>query len=166
MNKSIAAAVLGSVLALASIAPAVSAPEQAAPAFTVYRSKPAKANELFERAVNYMKSNPAERSFAAFNNQGGMFHKDDLYVFVVGIEDGIMHAYGAAPEAIVGDSVRELRDAQGTPIIQKMLDVVSTKGSGTVEYVWLNRITNRVEAKTSQVTRVGDYLLGVGYYTR
>ena len=133
--------------------------------FSVYRSEPVKAGKLLERAVEYMHDNSAARAFAAFNNQAGQFHDNDLYVFVVGINDGIMHAYGGAPEAIVGENVLDLKDASGKPIVQTMLETVKREEQGSVDYVWLNRVTNKVEPKTTVLRRVGDYMVGVGYYT-
>ena len=130
------------------------------------RSGARDAGAMLEHAVSYLEDNGAERAFAAFNNQKGSFHHNDLYTFVVGIEDGIMHAHGGAPEAIVGSDVRGLRDASGKLVIKDMLTAVNQPNGGTVSYVWLNRVTNRVEDKTTLVRRVGKYMVGVGYYTR
>ena len=128
------------------------------------RSGARDAKAMLDHAVSYMKDNSPERAFAAFNNQNGSFYRNDLYTFVVGIDDGIMHAHGGAPEAIVGADVRELRDASGKLIIKEMLTVANQPGGGTVNYVWLNRVTNRVEDKTTLVRKVGKYMIGVGYY--
>lgn len=148
----------------------VSAPSYAQPAgkiekpATVYRASAKEAKAMLEKAVAYLTDNPAERAFAAFNNQKGAFIRNDLYVFVVGVDDGIMHAHGGAPEGLVGMDVRDLRDASGKPIIRDMLDVSTKEGIASVEYLWLNRQTNRLESKTTLVKRVGKYLVGVGYY--
>jgi cytochrome c len=129
------------------------------------RSSAKDAKAMLERAAAYLQSHSAERAFAAFNNQKGSFYRDDLYTFVVGIDDGIMHAHGGAPEGLVGADVRDLRDVTGKPIIRDMLAVIAKQpDGGTVDYVWLNRVTNRVEDKTTLVRQVGRYLVGVGYY--
>lgn len=128
------------------------------------RSGAKDAKAMLEHAVSYLKENNPERAFAAFNNQNGNFYRNDLYTFVVGIEDGIMHAHGGAPEAIVGTDVRDLRDASGKPIIREMLEVANRPNGGEVNYIWLNRVTNRVEDKTTLVRKVGKYMVGVGYY--
>lgn len=128
------------------------------------RSGAKDAKAMLEHAVSYLTENNPERAFAAFNNQNGNFYRNDLYTFVVGIEDGIMHAHGGAPEAIVGTDVRDLRDASGKPIIREMLEVANRPNGGEVNYVWLNRVTNRVEDKTTLVRKVGKYMVGVGYY--
>ena len=171
MNTRTIPAILATILLAIGASTSVAA-QPAAPAgksaegFSVYRSSPDKARELLDRAAEYMKDNSSERAFAAFNNQRGSFYQNDLYVFVVGIRDGVMHAHGGAPEGMVGSKVLELTDAAGKLIIREMLDVVERQGGGAVDYVWLNRVTNKVEKKTSTVTRVGDYMLGVGFYTK
>lgn len=165
ISRILVAAAMSSVLSLSATAGQVAA-QKSEQGFSVYRSDPAKANALLQRAVEYMQDNTAERAFAAFNNQAGSFHENDLYVFVVGITDGVMHAHGGAPEAIVGNKVLDLTDAAGKKIIQAMLDTVQREGQGAVDYVWLNRVTNKVENKTSVVKRVGDYMVGVGFYTK
>lgn len=165
--RSLAAPLVIGILATTAGLPSASAAEAGArPSFTVYRSPAEDARAMLDRAVDYLQSNSSERAFAAFNNQGGTFRKNDLYVFVVGIDDGVMHAYGAAPEAIVGENVRDLQDAAGTPVVRKMLDALERDDRGAVDYVWLNRMTNRVEPKTTLVARVDRYLVGVGYYPR
>lgn len=119
---------------------------------------------MLESAATYLRDNNEERAFAAFNNQKGSFYRNDLYTFVVGIDDGIMHAHGGAPEGLVGGNVRDLRDAAGKPIIRDMLALAQQADGGSLSYVWLNRATNRIEDKTTLVRRVGKFLVGVGYY--
>jgi cytochrome c len=129
----------------------------------VPRATAKEARLFLDRAVRLLKEKPQEMAFAAFNNQKGEFVRQDLYVFVVGF-DGVMHAHGGAPEGLVGMQVEDLRDASGKALIREMLDAAKSKGSGEVDYVWLNRVTNRVESKTAFVQRVGDNVVGVGFY--
>jgi cytochrome c len=62
--------------------------------------------------------------------------------------------------------VRGMKDAAGNPLFEDMISIAKTKGNGTVEYVWRNPATNAVESKHTLIQRVGDVLLGVGYYTK
>ena len=57
-------------------------------------------------------------------------------------------------------------DAAGKPVFQEMIALAKSKGSGTVDYVWRNPATNAVEQKHTCIQRVGDVVLGVGYYTK
>lgn len=131
---------------------------------TVPRSSPKQAQALLDKAVAYLQEHPAETAYAAFNNQKGRFVQDDLYVFVFDLDTGIMHAHGGSPEGLVGMNVLDLRDAAGKPLIREMVEVAKTKGSGSVDYVWLNRKTNHIESKTSLLKRVGNNVVAVGYY--
>ncbi|WP_341649014.1 hypothetical protein [Thauera humireducens] len=86
------------------------------------RGTPAEARAMFDQAVQYMETNGAERAFAAFNNQKGQFvHRKDLYVFVID-DQGVYHASGAAPEALVGLKVLDTTDAAGMPLFREMID--------------------------------------------
>lgn len=126
-------------------------------------SSPKEARAMFEKAVALLEKEGPKKALAAFNDPKGEFVKGDLYVFVFDME-GTYQATGAAP-AMVGMNVRETRDAAGNPVIQQIVEVARTRGEGTVSYVWLDRHDNRVDNKTSFVKRVGDLVVGVGYYT-
>jgi cytochrome c len=109
-----------------------------------------------------MQNNGAERAFAAFNNQKGKFVRKDLYVFVID-DKGVYHASGAAPEALVGLNVLDTTDAAGNPLFRQMIDATRQADEATVRYMWLNRVTNKIEPKVSYVRKIGHYVLGVGY---
>ena len=128
------------------------------------RSSPQEAKGMLIAAADSVKKNGLA-AFASFNDPKGDFVRDDLYVFVVGLEDEKFYAHGATP-SLTDTPAGDLRDAQGKPIIKEMLALAKAKGSGEVGYVWRNPVTNRVETKHSMVQKVDKYLLGVGYYTR
>lgn len=134
----------------------------ALPVAAADRATPREAHSLFEQAVQYMQDNGAERAFAAFNNQKGKFVRKDLYVFVID-DKGVYHASGAAPEALVGLTVLNTIDAAGNPLFREMIDSTRRTQEATVRYMWLNRMTNKVEPKVSYVRKIGGYVLGVGY---
>jgi len=129
------------------------------------RASQAEAQALLNKAVDFLKSSSPEVAFASFNNPEGGFMHDDQYVFALGLEDGRYRASGAAPQ-LNGMDVRGMRDAAGHALFEDMITVAKTRGSGMVDYMWRNPATNAVEAKHTLVQRVGDVLLGVGYYTR
>jgi cytochrome c len=79
--------------------------------------------------------------------------------------DGIYFANSAAP-TLVGVSLRDTKDAAGKPFGKNIMQVIESQGEGSVDYMWLNYTTNKVEKKRSFVKRVEDFVLGVGYYTR
>ena len=129
------------------------------------RATQAEAQALLDRAVAYVKEAGPDKAFAAFNSPRGGFSADDQYVIAIGIEDGKYRASGDSPQ-LNGMDVRGLRDAAGSPLFEYMIKVAKNAGSGTVEHMWRNPATNAVESKHTLVQRVGDVLLGVGYYTK
>jgi cytochrome c len=135
----------------------------AASALAMPRGTSQQAKAMFDRAVASMQDQGPERAFQAFNDRKGSFVKGDLYVFAIDL-DGTYKASGLSPDTLVGLNVRETRDALGKPLFQEMIALAKAKGEGTVDYVWLNRVTNTVDHKTSYIKRVGDYVVGVGYY--
>jgi cytochrome c len=129
------------------------------------RASRLEAQAMLDRAVAYLKTSKPEEAFANFNNPQGDFVQDDQYVFAIGLEDGRYRASGASPQ-LHGMDVRGMKDAAGNPFFEEMITLAKTSGAGTVHYVWRNPATNAVESKHSLIQRVGDVLLGVGFYTK
>lgn len=134
------------------------------PLGAIERSAAKRAIELLDRAVDYLQKNGPEKSFAAFNDPKGPFVNGAYYVYAVG-PDGFMHANGGSPLGLAGKNALDLRDAAGKPLIRDLLEQVKSSPTGTIEYRWLNRVSNRVESKVSEYHQVGNYVLCVGYYT-
>jgi cytochrome c len=122
------------------------------------------AKDLLNKAVAYLEKVGPARAFCAFNDPSGDFHKGPLYVFAINM-DGIYFAHSAAP-TLVGVSLRDTKDAAGKPFGKNIMQVIASQGEGSVDYMWLNYTTNKVEKKHSFVKRVEDFVLGVGYYTQ
>ena len=123
------------------------------------------AKAMLDKAVALVKQSGGERAFKTFNDPQGGYVIDDEYVFAINLKDGKYRASGASP-GMVGVDVRDLTDAAGKPLFKDMIALARQKGGGTVDYVWRNPATNAVERKHSLIQRVGDVVLGVGYYTR
>jgi len=122
------------------------------------------AQNLLARAVAYLEKEGPAKAFCAFNDPKGPFHSGELYVFAVSM-DGLMFANSAAP-SLVGTSFRDTRDAAGQPIGQNIMEIAMSQGEGSLDYMWLNRVNNKVEKKRSFIKRVEGFALGTGYYTR
>lgn len=123
---------------------------------------PEQARLLLERAVGKLRSDGPEKAFAAFNDPKGGFIARDLYVFVFDMV-GTYMASGGNPK-LTGSDAKDLHDAEGKDIVREMINIANSTGAGEVDYMWLNRVDNRVEKKRSRIQRVGDYIVGVGYY--
>ena len=120
-----------------------------------------RAQALLQRAVAYYKATK-DLALAHFGPQGE-FVSDDLYVYVVSTK-GVLLASGGLSSGWIGEQVADQKDAVGKPFVREMLDKARTKGSGTVEYHWLNPVTNKTEPKVAYFQKVGDRVIAVGYY--
>jgi cytochrome c len=120
------------------------------------------AKAMLWRASHELKQYGA-KAIDRFNDLNGGFVQDDLYVFVVGLEDRRMHAHGGQPR-LVGRNVAELADPQGKPIIRQMIEIARTRGEGEIDYLWKNPVTGGEESKRTYFRRVDGYLVAVGAY--
>ncbi|MCG5243593.1 cache domain-containing protein [Azospirillum doebereinerae] len=146
------AVLLATALLSAAVAPALAVP-----------STPDQAKALVQDAVAYLKAKGPAEAAKAFNDPKGGFVRQDLYVFVFD-KTGHYVASGGNPK-LTGQDAATLTDAEGKPIVQEMMKATAANPASVVEYVWLNRASNKVEHKHSYVVREGDYLVGSGYYT-
>lgn len=130
--------------------------------YYVPRASAEQAQAMLWRAVHEFKQDRA-KAIDRFNDLNGGFIQDDLYVFVVGLDDRRMHAHGAQP-GLIGCDVDELMDADGKPFNPQMIDIAMTHGEGEFGYRWKNPVTGREESKRTYFKRVGNYLVAVGAY--
>jgi cytochrome c len=121
------------------------------------------AKAMVEKAAAFLKEAGAERAFAAFNDKSNAtFHDRDLYIFVRDM-DGNTVAHGANI-GMIGHTSMELKDAEGKLYNKEMIELAQNKGSGWVEYRWINPVDKKIEEKSSYIERVGDYVVGAGFY--
>jgi cytochrome c len=120
------------------------------------------AKSLVDKAAAYVKANGKDKSFAEFTNRQGSFVDRDLYIFAVDFK-GLTIAHGGN-EKLVGKDMFGLKDADGKLFIQEFIEMAKTKGSGWVDYKWVNPQTNKIENKSTYVQKVDDYFLGCGIY--
>lgn len=131
--------------------------------YSAPRSDADDAKALLDRAVALVQEMGTQDAALAFNNRRGDFIQGDLYVFMIDLDSGRFQAMGLNPGLTDTDALG-LRDSQGNALVEEMFEKLQEADSATVEYAWLNPITNRVEPKRSYVQRVNGSLVGVGHY--
>jgi signal transduction histidine kinase len=57
-----------------------------------------------------------------------------------------------------------MKDTNGKLFIQELANIASSKGSGIVDYTYLNPVSNKVEQKTSYAERIDDIVFSSGAY--
>jgi cytochrome c len=127
-------------------------------AFASNAGTPDEAKVMAVRAADLLRTKGPEAAFAEFNS-GAVFHDRDLYVMVYD-NAGNCVAHGANAK-LIGKSLINLQDTDGTYVIK---DFVAVKDADWVNYRWPNPVTKSIQAKTTYVVRVGNYLVGVGAY--
>lgn len=132
--------------------------------YYIPRASAEQAKAMLDKASNAVKID-SDNAFKAFNDLGGKYIEDDLYVFVIGIKDMHFRAHGATSR-LVGTDAQSLTDPNGKPIIREMVSIVKKNGQGELDYVWRNPVTNKIEKKHTFVRKVDNFLVGVGYYAR
>jgi len=122
------------------------------------------AKALVKKAVAYMKEVGKEKALAEFNDPKGKFVEKDLYVWATGL-DGTNLSHPFTP-ALIGKNMMELKDADGKPFVKERIEIVKSKGSGTIQYRWTNPQTKKVEKKEAYFEAVPgtDLFINCGYY--
>jgi cytochrome c len=110
------------------------------------------AKSLAEKAAVFAKANGKEKAVAEVGNPKGQFVKGDLYVTLQDTK-GFALANPMSP-GLVGQNHLELKDPSGKYFIKENVELVNSKGSGWVTYVWTNPATKKVQPKKAWVQKV------------
>lgn len=116
---------------------------------------------LVEAAVAFCSSNPAEKCFEEIN-KGARFKKGELFIFAFDYT-GKSLANGGIP-SMIGKNLANAKSADGQPFVQKQIEI-ARKGSGWLEYDWMNPASQKVQKKVSFVKKVNDtFYVGSGIH--
>lgn len=131
-------------------------------AFLSYAADRDDAKALVKRAAAYVKYQGKEKALAEICTPKGMFDKGELYVFAYDLQ-GVMLAHPKNP-ALIGQKLIAVPDAEGKLFRKEIVEMANSKGSGWVDYVYLNPETNRQEHKTTYLQKVADIIICCGVY--
>ena len=120
------------------------------------------AKALVNKAAAYVKYQGKEKALAEISKPRGMFDKGELYVFAYDL-NGVMLAHPKNPN-LIGQNLIDVPDNDGKLFRKEIVEKANTKGSGWVDYVYLNPETKEMEHKTTYLLRVGDIILCCGAY--
>lgn len=127
--------------------------------FAADKGTPAEAQALLDKAAKAMTDGEA-KALAAFNDLKGGFVDRDLYVFCF---DGAGKITAHRDAKMVGVDATTLKDPDGKEIGKAMMEAAK-KGGGSVEYRWMNPVSQKVEPKVSFIKKAGSQSCGVGAY--
>jgi len=128
-------------------------------------SLPAMADELADKAVGQCnkaaalwKSAGRDKAIATLADPANGFKDKDVVVYVQGL-DGVMIHHPWNP-GFIGKDLKGMQDPDGKLWVQEMIKTAKEKGSGWVEYKFINANTKKIEPRAAYVERVDDVLVG------
>ena len=127
-----------------------------------YASGKDDAKELVKKAAAYVKYQGKEKAITEISKPRGMFDKGELYVFAYDLQ-GVMVAHPKNP-ALIGKNLVAVPDNEGKMFRKEIVEKAKSKGSGWVDYVYLNPETDELEHKTTYLLKTGDIILCCGAY--
>jgi len=123
-------------------------------------STPDQAMAMAKKAAEYVKEHGAEKAAEEFNKAESEFIDNDLYVFAID-EDGVFLSHPIKP-ALVGRDMIDLKDVEGTPLIENFTLV---EGEGWSHYKWPHPVSGDILPKQSYIINIDGFILGVGAYS-
>ncbi len=131
----------------------------ASPVFAANVGTKEEAQAMCEKAAALLKQDK-KKALETFQDKNSEFFNKDLYVFVNDAK-GTFIAHGTKP-ALIGKDGSVMKDANGFEFVKAFLEV---KDKAWVDYKWGDPTdNNKVKDKSSYIIRVGDDIVGVGYY--
>ena len=122
----------------------------------------AEAEAMVKKGVAYIKANGPEKAAEEFTN-GKSFKDRDLYIVYTEFGGKVL-AHGGNPK-LVGKNLTGMKDSEGNPFFQMLVDLAKTKGKGwSGSYRFINPTTQKIEAKVMYLESVGETYVGVGIY--
>ena len=145
----IAAAALGLSIALPALA-------------TGAKGTKPEAEAMVAKAVSFIKANGADKAYTEITT-GTTFKDRDLYVIVYDL-NGKNLAHGANAK-LVGKDLIAMKDPDGKPLNQILVDIAKTKGKGWSEdFKFRNPTTDTLQRRVVYVEKVGDTFVGCGVF--
>jgi signal transduction histidine kinase len=106
--------------------------------------------------------NGKEKALKEFNKPDGKFVKGEMYVFAYDL-NAVMMAHPVNPK-LVGKNLLNEADSKGKLFRKEIVELAITKGSGLVDYTYLNPVTKQQEPKTTSIQKMGDLIICCGAY--
>ena len=127
------------------------------------RASAEQAKALLDKAAADL-AKDEQATIKSINSLQGGFLQDDLYVFVVNLDNHRYLAHGTNLRLINTD-FGKVKDPEGKPVGEPILALMATQDQGEYEYRWKNPVTGKVENKHAYLKKVGNRLVAVGYYS-
>jgi cytochrome c len=122
---------------------------------------PIEAKKMVKQAIAYIKANGEEKALQEFNKPNGKFQWRDLYVFAYDLK-GVMK--GHPNPKLIGRNLYHEPDSEGKLFRKEIVDLANSRGSGWVDYTYVNPMTRQEEAKITYFQKEGNVIVCCGAY--
>ena len=137
---------------------------QAAPVLAAEYATTEEAVAMVEKAETLLKKEGKDKALAAIQADPKQFTDRDLYITVTD-EAGVRLFHGQNVK-LVGKNIGDSVDVNGKEFGKEMLDIAGKSGSGWVDYMFKDPISQKVLPKTSFVKKINDVIVIAGVYKR
>jgi methyl-accepting chemotaxis protein len=117
---------------------------------------------MVKRAAELLRTSGRKEALAAFSRPDPQFRNRDLYINAIDLQGNVL-AHGDNAK-LVGKNMLDVKDADGKLFIKQFVEAATTKGSGWIDYRWLNPVTGIIEEKTTYIENANGIVLGCGIY--
>ena len=117
---------------------------------------------LVQKAKALVKAKGLERACADLADPAQGFIEGEAYVSVLDMNAKML--CNPSNPRLVGKDLLELRDVDGRYFNKDMISIARSKGSGWIEYRWINPATKTMQQKKSYVERLDEMVIGSGFY--
>jgi methyl-accepting chemotaxis protein len=121
-----------------------------------------KAVALVKRAIAHIATVGLQKACDDFDDPNGGFIFDQYYLSVFDL-NGVRMANGMEPWKR-GESVLDVRDADGKPYVRYTIARAQSRGFGWVQYKWKNPTSQKVELKSTYFELSGEAIVNCGIY--
>ncbi len=126
---------------------------------------PEEAVAMVKKAAAYIKANGIEKTIAEVHNPKGQFVDRDMYI-LISVIGGTSIANGGNPKMVGKANLSDLKDVDGKYFVREFDEVATTKGSGWVDYKWLDPVTKKIVQKSTYVEKYDKYRIACGIYKK
>ncbi len=127
-----------------------------------YASEKDDAKALVEKAAAFFNSQGKAKALEEISKPKGTFDKGELYVFAYDL-NAVVIAHPKNPK-LIGKNLADVPDNDGKLFRKEIVEIAKTKGSGWVDYKYMNPETKKPEPKTTYLLKVGDIIICCGTY--
>jgi len=127
-----------------------------------YAAEKDDAKALVEKAVAYAGAEGKDKALAEISKAKGTFDKGEMYVFAYDFK-GVVVAHPKNAK-LIGKNLLEVPDNDGKLFRKEIVELAKGKGSGWVDYKYMNPATKKPEQKTTYIQKAGDIIVCCGAY--